>query len=99
MSNNTISNLSTGEPFPKSWVSNMQDLKTGGRWFDSQLGQYSFQGLMIAIATGFISLSLLFVVSTMVVWKSSQWLGNNIVRSTGQKNFRKTLRGALAPVI
>ena len=27
-----------------------------GCWFDSQLGQYSFQGLKIVIATGFIPL-------------------------------------------
>ena len=31
------------------------------------------------IATGFIPLSTLFVVSTMVIWESSQWLGENIV--------------------
>ena len=28
------------------------DLKTGGCWFDPRLGQYSFQGLIIVIATG-----------------------------------------------
>ena len=37
-----------------------QDLRIGGRWFDPQLGQYSFRGLMTAIATGFILLSPLF---------------------------------------
>ena len=32
-------------------------LKTGGHWFDPWLGQYSFRGLMIVIATGFVPLS------------------------------------------
>ena len=38
---------------------------------------------MIVTATGFIPLSSLSVVSTMVMWESSQWLGKNIVRGTG----------------
>ena len=37
----------------------------------------------MVIGTGFIPLSLLSVVSTMVMWESSQWLGKNIVQSTG----------------
>ena len=41
-------------------------------WFDPRLGQYSFRGLMIVIATGFIPLSPLSVVSKMVMWESSQ---------------------------
>ena len=41
------------------------------------------RGLMIVIANGFFPLSPLSVVSTMVMWESSQWLGKNIVRSTG----------------
>ena len=58
------------------------DLRTGGRWFDPRLGQYSVRGLIV-IATGFIPLPPLSVVSTMVMWESSQWLRKNIVRSTG----------------
>ena len=58
---------------PHSSVSSLADLRTGGSWFDPRLGQYSFQGLMIVIATGFIHLSLLSIVSTMVMWESSQW--------------------------
>ena len=80
---------------PHSSVGSIVDLRTGGRWFDPWLGQYSFQGLMMVIATGFIPLSLLSVVSTMVLWESSQWLGKNIVRSTGKKNSRKAWIGAL----
>ena len=75
--------ISTRLAEPHSSVGSVADLRTGGRWFDPRLGQYSFRGLMIVIATGFIPLSPLSVVSTMVVWESSQWLGNNIVQSTG----------------
>ena len=50
-----------------------QSVRTGGRWFNPRLGQYSFQGLMIVIATGFIPLSPLSVVITVVMWESSQW--------------------------
>ena len=39
---------------------------------------------MIASARGFIPLSSLSIVSTMVLWESSQWLGMNIVRSTSK---------------
>ena len=68
---------------PHSSVDSVVDLRTGGRWFDPRLGQYSFQGLRIVFATGFIPLSPLSVVSTMVLWESSQWPGVNIMRSTG----------------
>ena len=57
------------------------------------------RGLMIVIATGLIPLSSLSVVSTTVTWESSQWLGKNIVRSTGLKNSRKVWIGALAAAI
>ena len=68
---------------PRSSVGSFADLRTGGRRFDPQLCQYSFPGLMIVIATGFIPLSPLSIVLTMVKWESSQWLGKNIVLSTG----------------
>ena len=68
---------------PHGSLVSIADLRTEGRWFDPLLGQYFFQGLMIVIATGFIPLSVLSVVLTMVMWKSSQWLGKNIVQSTG----------------
>ena len=67
---------------PHSTVGSVTDLRNRGRWFDPRLGQYSVQGLMMVIATGFTPLSPLSVVSTMVMWESSQWLGKNIVRST-----------------
>ena len=54
---------------PHSSFGSVEDLRTGGRWFDSLLGQYSFRGLMIVIAAGFIPLSPLSVVSTMVMWE------------------------------
>ena len=65
---------------PHSSVDSVADLRAGGHWFDLQLGQHSFRGLMIVIATGFIPLSPLSVVSTMVIWESSQWLGKKFVK-------------------
>ena len=74
---------------PDSSFGRVLDFRTGGGWFDPQLEQYSFPGLMIAIATRFIPLSYLSIVSTMTMWESSQWLGKNIVQSTGQKTSGK----------
>ena len=73
---------------PHSSVCSIQDFRIGGRWFDLRLGQCSFQGLMIVIATE-SRLPLLFIDLTMATWKSSQWLRKNIVRNTGKKNSRK----------
>ena len=56
---------------PHSSVGSIVDLRTGSCWFDPLLGQYSFQGLMIVIGTGYIPLSPLSVVSTMVMLESS----------------------------
>ena len=42
---------------PHSSVGSVADVRTGGHRFDPRLGQYSFRGLMIVIATGFIPLS------------------------------------------
>ena len=64
-------------------IGSIADFRTEGSWFDPQLGQNSVRGLMIVIAVGFIPLSLLSIVSTMVMWENSQWLGKNIVQSTG----------------
>ena len=62
---------------PHSLVGSGADLRTGGRWLDPQLGQYSFRRLTIVIATGLILLSPMSVVSTLVMWESSQWLRKN----------------------
>ena len=40
---------------PHSPVGSFVDLRIGGPWFDPWLCQYSFRGLMIVIATGFIN--------------------------------------------
>ena len=40
---------------------------------------------MIIIATEFIPLSPLSIISMMVTWESSKWLGKDIVQSTGKK--------------
>ena len=66
-----------------SSVGSVTDLRTGGHWFDPRCDQYSFRGLKTLNATGFIPLSPLPVVSTMVMWESSKRLGKNIVQSTG----------------
>ena len=39
--------------------------------------------MMIVIATGFIPISPLYIVSTKIMCESSRWLGKNIVRITG----------------
>ena len=57
---------------PQSSFDNTQDLRTGGPSFHPCLGQYSFGGLMIAIATGLIPLLPLSIVSTMVMCERSQ---------------------------
>ena len=51
------------------------------------------------IATGFIPLSPLSVVSTMVMWECSQWFGKNIVRSACLKNSSKAWIDTLAAAI
>ena len=77
----------------------IEDLGSGGRWFVPRLDQYSFQELMIFIAPRFIHPSTLSIISTTVMWESIQWLGQNIVRSTGYKNSRKAWIGVLARAI
>ena len=44
---------------------------------------------MIVTATGFIPFSPRSIVSAMVMWESSQWLGKNIVWSIGKRNIRE----------
>ena len=93
-------NMDCGDGFPRavaephSSVGSAPDLRARGRWFDPQVGQCSFQGSKIDIAKGFIPLSPLFILSTMVLWEIGQW------RSAGKiKNSRKAWKGALAAAI
>ena len=101
---NSLQDLGTGvctlnlASEPHSLVNSIADLRTG-HWFNPRLGQYSFRGLMIVFATGFVPPSAMSVVSTMVILESSQWLGKNIVQSTGKKNSRKTWIGILTAMI
>ena len=44
---------------PLSSVGSVAYLRNRGRWFDPRFGQFSFQVLMIVIATGFVPLSSL----------------------------------------
>ena len=57
---------------PHSSVGSVADLRTGGRRFDTRLGQYSFRGLMTVIATGYIPLLLLYVI--LLCWKANSGL-------------------------
>ena len=61
-----------------SSVGIIQDMGTGC-WFDPSLGQYSFQGVVMVIATGLIPLSQFIFSMIVIIWESSQWLGKNIV--------------------
>ena len=56
---------------PHSSVGRIAHLRTASRWFDPRLGQYSFRGLMIVIETGFIPLSPLSIISTMIMWEAA----------------------------
>ena len=91
-SHNVLSSVLT-KPRPHCSVGGAQDFRTGGRWCDSRLGQYSFPWLMVFIASGFIRLSPLSVVLTKVMYESSQWLGKNIVWITGKRDSRKACMG------
>ena len=59
---------------PHSSVGSVGDFKTAGGWFDPRFDEYSFRKLMIVIAIGFIPLSPLYVVSTMVMWQITSGL-------------------------
>ena len=54
---------------------------------------------MVVDVTGFLPPSVLSIVSVVVMWESSQWLGKDIVWSTAKKNSRKACEGAQAAVI
>ena len=53
----TIFLFDTTDITGKITICSIADLRTGGHWFYPQLGLYSFRGLTIVIATGFIPLS------------------------------------------
>ena len=48
---------------------------------------------MLVTTIGFVPLSPLSIVSEMVMLESSQWLGKNILRSSGKTNSRKAWVG------
>ena len=86
---------------PLSSVGRVADLRTGGGWSDPRFGQYFFRGLMIVIATGFIFLSPLSIVSTMgkqpVAWKEYcaeyclKKLQDSMNRCTGRRDITEIL--------
>ena len=81
---------------PNSSVCSIQGLRLVVSGLIPRLGQYFLQRLMIVNATGFIPFSLLFIVSAMVMWESSQWLEKNTVWSTSRKHSSKAWVAALA---
>ena len=82
-----------------SSVGSVADLRTGGHFIDPRLGQYSFRGLMIVIATGFIPLAPLSVVSIMVKWGKQPVAWKEYFAEYWLKNSRKAWIVALATVI
>ena len=87
-------------PSPHSSDGSVQELRTGGRWFVLQLGQYSFRELMTSHCdrihcslTTVHCLDYGYVGNRPVAWEEY------IVCSTAEKNSRKALRGALAAAI
>ena len=76
---------------PCSLVGCIQSLRSGGGWFDLQLGQHSLQGLMKVTVTGLIPLTLLSIILMIIMWESNHWLGN--------KNSRKAWLDELAVTI
>ena len=84
-------------PQPRSWsrpcslVGRGKDVRTGVRCFGPQLRRYFFLGLMIAIASGFIPFSMLTIVSTINVQKSSYWLGKYIVLTLMKGERQKSM--------
>ena len=54
---------------------------------------------MIVIATGFIPLSPVSLVSTMVMWESSQWLGNYLLKELQESMDRYIGRRDLIEIL
>ena len=80
--------LIKNETFHSPIAQLVQDLRIGGCWFNPGLDQYFFRGLMKVMGTGHIPLSPLSIVSTMVMWVRSQWLGRNIVQECWLKELQ-----------
>ena len=74
-------------------------IRTGGRWFDPQLGQYSFQGLMIVIATGFIPLKRCPLFQRWLHGKAASGLERMMCRVLVKNELRKAWIGGLAAAI
>ena len=89
--------LTENVPSPRSSVGSTEHLRTGCRWFEPPARPLFFPEF--DDSPGLIHLAPLSIVSTMVMWKSSLWVGKNIVRSSDTKNFRKTQIGALVAEI
>ena len=74
---------------PCSSFGSVQDLRTGGCWFDPSSTK-SFPRIDDSV-TGLLPLSPLTIVLTMVMWKSRLKLRKNIAPSTGWKRLKDTI--------
>ena len=94
---------STAEPH--SSVGSVADLRTGGRWFDPRLGQYSFRGLMISHCdrihsslTGVLCFDNGYVGKQRVTWKeycAESWLKElqeRMNRRNGRRDITEILK-------
>ena len=62
--------LNPVRPSMFSSIDSIQDLNPGGRSFDPRFGHFS-RGLMLVIATGFIFLSLMTIILTMIIYEKA----------------------------
>ena len=75
-------------PHQCSSVGSIQDSTTGGRWLDTQLGQYSFRGLIMVIP-----LSPLTIVLTMIHMGKQPWPPAYLGLSPLLRHVRKVVGG------
>ena len=91
--------LKTFTAKPHNWVGSIQDLRTGGRWFDSRHCQYSFRGL-IEVHSSLTAVHCFdnrYVGKQPVAWKElcvKYWLKEpqeSMVRRTGHHNISNSI--------
>ena len=73
-------------------INSLYDMRTGGPW----LANFFSSTDDSLCDWGFIAPSLLTVVFTVVIWESSQWLGQSIMQSSGnKKTSKKSLKDSI----
>ena len=95
----TCTSLHFSSPSSYGSLGSIEDLRTGGRWFEPLAWPIFFLNVgdshcnRIHPALGFS------IFLTIFLWESRQWLGKNIVQSTGLKNSSKVWISTLAAAI